>query len=225
MALPDRPTRRSGPGVATLLALLAGAACVGGPPPSRAADACPSGTAPVREGPRAWCATSEGVWEGPSWRRDAQGRLRAWGAGQDGLTEGPFWTFHANGRPASEAWFEGGELTGPYRAWDAEGTLRVEGRHDDEGRMHGRWRRYGPDGALRLAWTMRHGIHHGPTRGWHPDGTLRVQGRHEAGRREGPWTWWTPQGALQARCVYEAGRVVEGRCPDPPGRPGAARGR
>ncbi|MDX1649250.1 MAG: hypothetical protein R3263_05285, partial [Myxococcota bacterium] len=116
MALRDRLLRRPGHGVLLLLALLPGpAGCAGAPDPD-VADACPAGTAPRREGLRTWCATPAGVWEGPAWDRDPEGRLRTYATGVDGRTEGPFWTFRPDGSPASEAWFAAGELTGPYRA-------------------------------------------------------------------------------------------------------------
>jgi uncharacterized protein len=70
---------------------------------------------------------------------------------------------------------------------------------DAEGRRHGLWEHYYPDGTL---WQRRH-YHHGKAHGlwehYYPDGTLWGKGHCHHDRLKGIVKWWNPQGGISTK--------------------------
>jgi hypothetical protein len=84
---------------------------------------------------------------------------------------------------------------------------------------------FGPDGARRGLWTLKHGLRDGPQRSWYPDGTLESEGVSRLGLPIGEWRTWHPNGQLETLNVFgENGLLVsttewrpDGTKPDGPG--------
>lgn len=197
------------PLAAALLLALPGAA---EPPP------CPADTVRHDTGREGWCATSDGIRQGPFWARYPDGALRTQGVAVDDLPHGPWRSWHPDGAPSVEAHYERGLLSGPFRMWSPAGRLLYAGQHDAQGEMDGRFERWWPDGVRRMRWQMRAGVHHGVVEAWHPSGAPRLRGERREGLEHGEWTWWDEDGGVAHRCRYRAGRVVAGVC----GAPGSA---
>lgn len=177
-----------------------------------ATAACPPGTALREHAQEFACTTPEGVGEGPFWAVREDGSVQYRGTARAGRTHGTWTSWHPNGVRDTELAYRDGILRGPFRQWDADGKLRVEGRHDARGEMDGTWTRWWPNGRRRSAWEMRHGSAHGLVEAWWENGERKLRGSREAGRRVGRWTWWDEAGAVASQCRYADGAVVEGRC-------------
>ena len=77
-------------------------------------------------------------------------------------------------------------------------------QHDAEGRPHGVWEDYYPDGTLGRREHWHHGKGHGVWEGYYSDGTLRWREHWHHGVKKGLAMWWDPQG----RCTLKAYHLV-----------------
>ena len=77
-------------------------------------------------------------------------------------------------------------------------------QHDAEGRHHGVWGVYCPNGTLWLRAHYHHGKQHGVWEGYYSNGTLQWRAHYHHGVQKGLATWWDPQG----RCTLKAYRLV-----------------
>lgn len=71
---------------------------------------------------------------------------------------------------------------------DARGDSWSHGP-EHEGRPHGQWTTWRPDGSVRLRQAYVHGTLEGPFERFHPDGTVACAGTHTAGRESGIIVW------------------------------------
>jgi hypothetical protein len=75
-----------------------------------------------------------------------------------------------------------------------------------EGKQHGRWVTWMPDGRVAAEGELLEGARHGVFRSWHENGRLRTREDYLEGRLHGLFTSWDRQGALE-----DQGMLLEGR--------------
>ena len=73
---------------------------------------------------------------------------------------------------------------------------------DSEGRSHGVWEWYRPDGTLGWREHWHQGKWHGLWEDYYPDGTLRRRVHWHHGVKKGLATWWGPQGGITSKKYY-----------------------
>lgn len=101
------------------------------------------------------------------------------------------------------------------RAWP-DGVRRSEGRLSRDGREHGLWTYWYPNGALRERGRYERGLRVGTWEQWYATGIRRSVGPRTwdphaaASVREGLWTFWHENGEREARGVFRRG-AREGR--------------
>ncbi len=130
------------------------------------------------------------------------------------------WTYYApDGRRIASGTLEREQRSGQWVTWDAK-NRRCQGRMQ-AGRKVGEWICFhGPEPEQRwAAGRYVDGREHGRWRVWSPDGRLRRQGRYRLGERVGTWLDYGPDGEVVARTVYRDGQVVRAERRAPAGEP------
>ena len=84
------------------------------------------------------------------------------------------------------------------------------------GKKHGPWKLYYPDGQLKSEATFHDGLYTGYYCSYHENGAKKFEGRYAPirgnsrdGRKEGEWLIRNRDGVLEERIVYDRGRIVE----------------
>lgn len=80
---------------------------------------------------------------------------------------------------------------------------------DSEGRKHGQWFVFYPNGHVRVECTYEHGKLHGQWRELSLDGYPVLECGYEHGKRHGPLTTRNQYGRLVVECTYEHDKTVE----------------
>ena len=75
-------------------------------------------------------------------------------------------------------------------------------QHDAEGRPHGLWEYYYPDGTLWWRAHWHHGKGHGVWEGYWHDGTLRWREHWHYGEKRGIEKWWNKQGVISVKSYH-----------------------
>ena len=70
---------------------------------------------------------------------------------------------------------------------------------DPQGRPHGVWEDYRPDGTLMWRGHWLHGEPHGLSEWYHPDGHLMQRGHYHHGTPHGLWEDYHPDGTTYAK--------------------------
>ena len=90
-----------------------------------------------------------------------------------------------------------------------------EGSHKD-GKKHGPWRLYHPNGEIKSEATFHDGRYTGYYCAYHSNGGkfregnyAEIQENSRDGRKEGEWLQFRPDGSLETRVIYDSGRVME----------------
>lgn len=84
------------------------------------------------------------------------------------------------------------------------------------GKKHGPWKLYYPNGQLKSEATFHEGLYTGYYCSYHENGAKKFEGRYAPirgnsrdGRKEGKWLIRNRNGVLEERIVYDRGRIVE----------------
>ena len=84
------------------------------------------------------------------------------------------------------------------------------------GKKHGLWKLYYPNGQLKSEATFHEGLYTGYYCSYHDNGAKKFEGRYAPilgnsrdGRKEGEWLIHNRDGVLEERIVYDRGRIVE----------------
>ena len=90
-----------------------------------------------------------------------------------------------------------------------------EGEYKD-GKKHGTWKLYYPNGQLKSEATFHEGLYTGYYCSYHETGAKKfegwyapIRGNSRDGRKEGEWLIRNRDGVLEERIVYDRGRIVE----------------
>ena len=90
-----------------------------------------------------------------------------------------------------------------------------EGEYKD-GKKHGPWKLYYPNGQLKSEATFHEGLYTGYYCSYHETGAKKfegwyapIRGNSRDGRKEGEWLIRNRDGVLEERIVYDRGRIVE----------------
>lgn len=98
-----------------------------------------------------------------------------------------------------------GRRHGPWTEFHPNGQLLKVG-HFEHGQKVGEWRYYHEDGLLGQRIEFVDGLRHGETETWFPTGRVKSEGHYERDEREGRWTLYYPDGGVKERGEYERGR-------------------
>ena len=85
-----------------------------------------------------------------------------------------------------------------------EGKVSFEGELKD-GKPHGDWTTFFPDGRPRWKGVKKEGISHGPFTMWYPSGKRKVEGNYQEGRKHGISTMWHLNGAKWKQQSHQNG--------------------
>ena len=77
-----------------------------------------------------------------------------------------------------------------------DGTREYTGTFDENGKRHGEWRYFFPDGNLWSLGEYKHGLKHGKKEVYWPDGSLRYEGRFTEDEKSGKWTFYNQDGSI-----------------------------
>lgn len=84
------------------------------------------------------------------------------------------------------------------------------------GKKHGLWRLYYPNGQLKSEAWFHDGLYTGYYCSYHDNGAKKFEGRYAPiggnsrdGRKEGEWLIYRRDGSAVQRVVYDRGRIVE----------------
>lgn len=99
-----------------------------------------------------------------------------------------------------------GRRHGRYQRFRPDGTLEVKARYR-AGLLDGRWESYHPSGELEARAEYLRGERHGDYDEYDADGELTLEGQYERGRREGLWELHDPDGVWPQ--VWDADVLVE----------------
>ncbi|HPF66461.1 MAG TPA: hypothetical protein PLC20_02185 [Flavobacteriales bacterium] len=92
---------------------------------------------------------------------------------------------------------------------DPSGTMKLEGDFRN-GKRHGIWTSYGPDGKVRSRSEYRDGVLHGPSVVFHPNGQPYYTGDYLNGKATGTWRFFDEEGIEVKRVTYdEQGRPIQ----------------
>ena len=75
-----------------------------------------------------------------------------------------------------------------------EGKVSFEGELKD-GKPHGAWTTFFPDGRPRWKGVKKEGVSHGPFTMWYPSGKRKIEGNYQEGKKHGISTMWHLNGA------------------------------
>ena len=84
------------------------------------------------------------------------------------------------------------------------------------GKKHGPWKLYYPNGRLRSEATFHEGLYTGYYCSYHDNGAKKfegsyapIRGNSHDGRKEGKWLIHNSDGVPEERIVYDRGRILE----------------
>ena len=130
-----------------------------------------------------------------------------------------YWVeYWSDGSLAFEGTYENGLLTGRALVYGLSGLEYEVTYH--EGRLHGPWTRYHPNGEVWMTGEARHGesrplnsaweqpMRVGPWHEYNPDGTLMFEGTYVNGRLDGPAAKYHENGKLHVKGAFVDGQVV-----------------
>lgn len=133
-------------------------------------------------------------------------------------TEGdPSVTCPAGTMRRSDAWGEWCEKRGstarhgPFIQRMDDGSKHyktVEGTYQD-GKLHGVWRSYHPNGQKSKEGEYRNGKEEGLWTSYHPNGQKSAEGAYLNGQQNGPWTFWSEDGSVWRQAEFLAGVLVK----------------
>lgn len=95
---------------------------------------------------------------------------------------------------------------GHQRIRDSKGLLLMEGDVRN-GRRHGLWTAYHPNGAVASRNVYEKGVLHGPTTTFRPNGALYYRGQHAGGHPVGTWEFHDEIGTLVRTVEYDSAGV------------------
>ena len=122
------------------------------------------------------------------------------------------WVYYdPTGRVIAEGTFDKEDKTGPWVTFDAS-ARRCEGSMT-RGLKTGRWTCYhGPTAETKWAQgEYLNGREHGPWTVWYPDGQIQRTGEYRMGQRSGVWIDTAPDGSRIGEYRYENGVMMEGK--------------
>lgn len=100
---------------------------------------------------------------------------------------------------------------GPDKVFDAEGRLEMEGDMKN-GKRHGVWTSYFPDGHVRSRNEYRNGELEGITTAFRANGAPYYTGQHHRDREAGLWRFFDDKGDLARIVEYDStGTVINDR--------------
>ena len=88
-----------------------------------------------------------------------------------------------------------------------DGTRRTVYSVDSEGRRHGEFRQYYPNGRLKTDARYLHGLLHGPYVTYHPNGKRKVEAAHRRGRWHGPYVARAADGSPFRSAAFRDGKL------------------
>lgn len=90
-----------------------------------------------------------------------------------------------------------------------DGNLLMRGEMRD-GKRHGPWNSYFPNGAVRSSATYERGVQVGATEVYHETGAIYYRGQYHADKQVGEWTFHDPEGTLVKTVLYDSlGNILE----------------
>ena len=88
-----------------------------------------------------------------------------------------------------------------------EGKVSLEGKFKD-GKPHGTWITFFPDGRPRWKGNKKEGLSHGPYIMWYPNGKKKMEGSYKNGQKEGLSTIWHINGEKWKEQKHKLGKPV-----------------
>lgn len=104
---------------------------------------------------------------------------------------------HENGKPKGQdvyvlshgkRWLKG------YRELHENGSVKIQGDLDENGKRTGIWKSFYDDGTSWSVGEFSNGIEVGEKKTWYSNGKLRYQGQMKAGKAHGTWVFWDEKG-------------------------------
>lgn len=93
------------------------------------------------------------------------------------------------------------------REYYPDGTLKVEYVVDSQGRKHGLYREFHPDGRPKARVVYKLDAMDGPYESWHANGAPERKCRYKAGVPNGPWSEHRADGTPALACAYKDGKL------------------
>lgn len=125
---------------------------------------------------------------------------------KDGELHGRFYAVNDKGEVVTEGEYRSGQKVGTWEEFD--GYNRVVQTFDDEGQLHGEFKRYSEDGVLTQLLTYQHGVQHGPAEAYTVQGDLTSKGEYVDDQRHGEWEVAVAWGENRAQGHYRNGVQV-----------------
>ena len=86
------------------------------------------------------------------------------------------------------------EEEGVFRAfYGSNNQLKTEGMKDQEGKRHGVWTQYFPDGKTQSVLEYKHGVKDGYSIVYHSNGSIYYSGEYRNDQMVGTWTYYDVQ--------------------------------
>lgn len=81
-----------------------------------------------------------------------------------------------------------------YRAfYGGNNQLKTEGQYDKDGKRHGIWVQYFPDGKKQSVMEYKHGLKHGYSIVYHANGSLYYRGEYKDDQMVGVWDFYNTE--------------------------------
>lgn len=88
------------------------------------------------------------------------------------------------------------------------GALKIEGKKVN-GKRHGQWTSYYPDGKKWSETTFDNGVKSGPTRSFYENGMMRYSGQYKNDEKAGTWNFYNDAGVLEKTADLSAPGAVD----------------
>lgn len=110
------------------------------------------------------------------------------------------------GHPKRIVWTteeDGEKFTVREERYYENNQLEFEGEYDVEGRRHGQWKYFFPNGALWSIGSFDHGIKTGKKEVYWPSGQMRYEGQFEKDQKQGKWVFYQEDGSVLQEIVFK----------------------
>jgi hypothetical protein len=104
-------------------------------------------------------------------------------------------------------------FSGMVKSIYPNGSRRVEKIYVD-GRSHGKWREWYPEGKQKTLLSLAAGKRFGECSTWYPNGQLRWRATYREGQPDGNWDEWESDGLHVSHREFEAGRLMKEVLPE-----------
>lgn len=113
---------------------------------------------------------------------------------------------YEDGTPKMAKTYEGGIASTQVEYYE-DGTKKLEGQLDADGKRTGNWKFWHRNGLLNSEYNYRHGQRHGLCTVYYDSGLKRFEGRFQNDKRIEVWYFWNDEGRVDKKLNYGDGNA------------------